>query len=402
MPGEPDTSVKLPAAVVAAAEKATQLANEQRAQREASLQNAENVVNRTRAQMTFSDVGSPTPPVPNTSPEQANLRVVNPNRSQPRPQPQQQILPPEPQRQEQNYTEQQFRSMQGRWEREQEQNRQLSRRLTEMQNLIASMNSMPQPSQQNGNGQGYQVGRGDVRFNNPVNPNYRPQKLVTDDEEKEFGKELIDVMGRRAREATDAEFAGIRGEVDQLRMTIQNMHTARHQERRSGVYGELDREVPDWDQINRDPQFLRWLDGLAPYSGQTKKALLDTAMNSNQADLVIDFFKGYKAELATLGPAQAQGAQPGNGGESYGGSNASYSRSTTPTTPAVDLMDYAAPGRARPGQTQTPPDEPTVSRAEIKQLYDMKKLGKFNGREAEFNRLEQIVFEAQKAGRITP
>lgn len=388
--GEPDTSVKLPEAVVRAAARATELANQARADRENSIQNAQQVVDRTKSQMTFADVRSGTPPAP---PE---IRSVNPNRMPQReaaPQPQQRQQLPQSQ-QNQVYTEQQFRSMQGRWEREQQNNQALLRRLNEMQELVATMNVGPQ-----GNGQNqpqYQVGQGDVRFNQPQ------QRLVTDKERQEYGEDLVDVMGRRAREAVDPELAGLRNEISRLNQQMNGMNITRQNEKRGNVYDELKKEVPDWDQINENPEFLRWLDGFAPYTGATKKSLLKSAMDRNQSDLVIDFFKDFKAELAASGPAQDRGPPSGNGAESSWSGNASYSGSNTATTPAVDLMQYAAPGRARPGQTQTPPEKPMISRAEIKQLYDMKKLGKFAGREQEFQRFENLVFEAQREGRITP
>ena len=63
-------------------------------------------------------------------------------------------------------------------------------------------------------------------------------------------------------------------------------------------------------------------------------------------------------------------------------------------------MQFAAPGRAKTGQTQVPPDKGIVTRAEIKQFYTDKTQGKYAGREAEAAAIESQIFEAGNEGRI--
>jgi hypothetical protein len=58
-----------------------------------------------------------------------------------------------------------------------------------------------------------------------------------------------------------------------------------------------------------------------------------------------------------------------------------------------------APGRAKPAQ-RGGADKPVYTPQQIKQIYEMKRKGAWTGKEAEFARLEEDIFAAQKERRI--
>ena len=104
----------------------------------------------------------------------------------------------------------------------------------------------------------------------------------------------------------------------------------------------------------------------------------------------MEFFRRFLTDQASYGPANG-GPQPGNGALTAG----SYV-----TTPQVDLLSLAAPGRAKVGQTQVTPDKPTFTVAEIKQFYTDSANGKYAGREQEYNNIQQEIFAAGREGRV--
>jgi hypothetical protein len=379
----PDPGVKLPEAVRLAAARANELAEQQRTGQQQGGQ-------KSSVQMSFADVNSPTPPIPE--------RPTNPLLTSKQPAPAPAPAPqPQPQLQnnsqgngaqpKQNYSESEFRAMVGRFEKSQKENENLVQRVNEMQRLLATVGTPPNN----------QVGRGDVTFNVP-----QPRKYITPQDEKEWSVELIDMARRAAKEVAEAELAPVRGEIGQVRNSLGNVQNHFVMDGRQEVWNTLAREFgPDWDDtINKDPGFNQWLGQIDPMTGLQRKNILEHAFNNGEASRVVATFKRYQAELAASGPVQTGRSSSGNGAESLESSNATYSRGNPATTPTVDLASLAAPGRARPGQTQAPPDKPIITGAEIAQFYSDVTKGKYKGHEELQAQVEAQISEASREGRI--
>lgn len=353
-----DTGVKMPEAVMRGAARAAELVEQQRT-----------------GKMAVVDINSSSPPIapvtPTPTPSDVEIHPITPRDNK-----------------ERHYSQQDFDAMQGRWQKSEQEKRDLANRVMETQRLLATLQTAPS------------VGRGDVQFQTPVS-----RKLIRDEEVKEYSPEFFDMIGRRAREVAEPEVAALRQEIEQLKRSVggvqQNVVLTAQQK----MYDELTKELPDWEQQNSDPAFYNdWLGQIDPLSGVPRKALLKNAFETGQTSRVIAAFKSYKAEQATSSPAQTGRSSPGNGAESPGSSShlasAGNSRSNPATTPAVDLTALAAPGRARSGQTDTSPDKPIVERAEIAQFFADVTKGKYTGRDAEKDAIEKLIFEAQREGRI--
>ena len=377
----PDTSVKLPEAVVRAAARAAELSEQQR-------------TNKNSGSMAIVDINSSTPPIAEHASQTPKPQATtNPEPVQtPKPQATTNPEPVQTPREQptsvvtsKSYSESDFKAMQGRFERAQQENKALADRVNEMQRLLATIT----PSNTN------QVGRGDTSFS-PV----APRKYITSKDEQEWSSELVDMARRAAREVTEDALAPVHGEMMQVRQSLGNVHNNITHNAQQQIYQDLQREVPDWETQNSDEGFKHWLNQIDPLSGQQRLILLNNAYNTGHASGVVAAFKGYKAEQAALGPAQTQGSRPGNGTESSGSGNATYSQGNPVTTPAVDLASLAAPGRARPGQIQASPDKPLITGAEITQFYADVTRGKYAGRDDEYRLIESQIQEALRDGRV--
>lgn len=295
-----------------------------------------------------------------------------------------------------------LRSTQGRLDAAEARNRNQSQQISELQRLLAmgQINApMPpppavpqsQPPRNPPNG----AASSDVRFGG--GQPFTPPKFITPKEEQEYGQELLDVIGRRTLEIVAPEFMKLgqvvntlMAENQQLRQQVGGVRNVVSQDATGRFYDALDKELPDWEQTNNDPEFLHWLEQVDPYAGRVRKELLNEAHSRKEATRVLAFVKGFRAERAAVNPVGD--TQPRLG--SNGGSNA------PPPSPSVELRNLAAPGRAKSGQPPTPPDKPFFTHADVSQFYTDVTKGKYEGRDAEKTALEQQIFDAAKEGRV--
>jgi hypothetical protein len=217
-------------------------------------------------------------------------------------------------------------------------------------------------------------------------PTAEPTRLVTEQEANEFGPEMIDVMGRRAREAVSPELAELRRQMQLMEQKLTGTVTTVTRNARQDMMSTLDTRMPTWREVNMMDEFKAWLALPDPYSGAKRHAMLTSAFEQNDTPRVLNFFKGFVSELAATTPA---GDLP------------------VPTTPAARQPDkpgletLAAPGRARtPAQNNAPAEKQIITTADINAFYAAKAKGIYDGREAEFKQLENELFAAQREGRV--
>jgi len=109
----------------------------------------------------------------------------------------------------------------------------------------------------------------------------------------------------------------------------------------SSIEAQLSALVPDWMELNSDPEFINWLQQKAPYSTKTLHELMLEAYNAGDARTVAQFFIDYKKQRAP---------QPSQGNISPVG---------------------------RQVQTQPPSPKPVIRREEIAKFYRDCALGKY-------------------------
>src|ERR1035437_7060808 len=210
-------------------------------------------------------------------------------------------------------------------------------------------------------------------------------KLITPEDEVAFGSELIDLARRAAQETVGPELDALKNQNAQLTQQAR-------QEAQTRVGQLLDREIPNWREINSDPRFLNWLRLRDVYSGQVRKQMLNVAYQAANAPQVKAFFDGFIRDEAVTGNEDLAPQLE--------------RQSETPAAPqrqaAVPLSSLAAPGRAKPasGDTPGPADKPTFTRTQISKFYSDIRKGIYAGREADKNAMEKQIFAAQNDGRV--
>ena len=123
---------------------------------------------------------------------------------------------------------------------------------------------------------------------------------LTQEDERNFGPELLDVAIRAARHAVSPELAQLREENRDLQDQL-NSATKLSLDR------ELDAAVPGWREINTDPRFHAWLLLPETYSGVIRDRLLKDAAAAGDAQRLINFFRGFLREQGGAGQPAAAG-----------------------------------------------------------------------------------------------
>lgn len=257
--------------------------------------------------------------------------------------------------------EHRYNSMKGRYDRAEDRIKQLTARIASLEGDLAAA-KLSAPSQA---------------------PSVEP--LITPQELQDYGEEFLTVVGKKAKEIAAAETSELRSQVADLTAKLTAMGGTITQTAQEKMYELLDRDVPSWQQINVDPNFIAWLQLPDTYSGAIRHTLLKEAFERNDSPRVLAFFKGFLTEEAAVAPAPRV-------------------EEPAPAAPApgkVPLETLAAPGRAKsPAATPAPVEKPIISRAQIAKFYADVTAGKYRGKEAEKDRLEKMIFEAERDGRI--
>ena len=212
----------------------------------------------------------------------------------------------------------------------------------------------------------------------------------TPEEIADYGEDLLDVMGRKARGIVESEF---RPQIDSLKTEVSHLKTQLGETGQkvgkfeiNEVFAQLDATVKDWRAVNVDPSFHEWLDRADPYSGHIRKDLLLQAFNRKNAHQVKAFFDGFGQENATVVPPSTDPQPPGQEGRR---------RST------LNLGDYIAPGTPRSGgDTGAPKEKRIWTNQEIGAFYASVQKGHYRKRPDDKTRIEADIVAATREGRI--
>lgn len=189
---------------------------------------------------------------------------------------------------------------------------------------------------------------------------------------EEFGPDLINLIRRVAGNNVGEQesLKDIQGKLDRLEQErAQERQMTQQQAAQTAELTFLDglaKQVPNWQAINADQNFLRWLDGVEPITGATWQSLLDKASGD------FDYYR--VARIFTSFPGYTQ-APKGN-----------------------KLPDDVV----QPSQTRSSVAEPVSGKiwtnADISQFYrDQRKYTK-----EQFAALEADIFAANAEGRTRP
>jgi len=258
--------------------------------------------------------------------------------------------------------EQRYRTLQGMYNadtaRLRAENQQLNARLSQLENLLSSMQTQPVE-------------------------HTAVEKLITDKDVEEYG-DSIEVMRRVSREesiAAQRKIAELENLVRQMQTSVlprvEQVAQKQAYSAEQLFWTELATLVPDWRDVNSNADFHSWLLEVDPLSGLTRQSHLEGAQQAMDARRVAAFFSTWK----------------GNNGQAIAQSTRNVS--------ASQLEKQVAPGRSRAGSAPTDQAAAkTYSPADITKFFDDVRKGVYRGKEAERDRIERDIFTAQREGRI--
>jgi hypothetical protein len=214
---------------------------------------------------------------------------------------------------------------------------------------------------------------------------------ITDEEIKDYGEDLIDVIGRKAREIAQAEFQpmidGLKAQINTLTDKVGATGQRVAKQEQNEVFAVLDRDVKDWREVNVDPAFNAWLEQVDPFSGQPRKRLMLDGFEAKNALRVKSFFDSFLKENAVVTPDPT----PTPAGEAGAAGT-------------LALGDYVAPGKpsSTPGQAGAPKEKRIWTNKEVGKFYSDSQKGHFKKRPDDKARIEADIMAAINEGRVQP
>lgn len=211
------------------------------------------------------------------------------------------------------------------------------------------------------------------RDSSPPPPGKKRDPLIKPEELEEYGGEFFDVVGRRAQEAVADQVSRLQAKIDELSAKTSRSEKVEAVRSREAVLEALNEQVPGWDAINHDKQFLAWLADPDVFSNVSKRELLNQAFESNDAARVVKFFKAFQEDSA--------GSTPGA------------------RIPTVDPGTLIAPGSSRQGApAEAPGGGRIISQNEISEFYAAVRQRKVSPEDRK--RIEAEIMLAAAEGRV--
>jgi hypothetical protein len=310
------------------------------------------------ANRALEEANNPAPPVipdPATPPPEP----ISANAPQATPEPPKPAAPPveTPPKQDEKTWEERYKALKGMYNKQvpelQGQVTDLTARLDALTRRLEQAPAQPKPQ-------------------DPPAPTADPQDVEA------FGEDLVNMVKRTAERMfgsaarqmhemvsrIDDRLTKVEGE---LKGTAQTALTAAEQT----FFDRLTRLVPNWEEINEDERFKMWCLEIDPAFGVPRQRGLQAAQEQMDADRVAAFLRAYLGTQPT--PPKA-------------------------TTPPVDTQ--VSPRAVASAPPPAPTNKPLLTTAQVDQFYRDVAQGRYRGREAEQQRIEQVINDALAEGRI--
>lgn len=208
---------------------------------------------------------------------------------------------------------------------------------------------------------------------------------LTPEEVEEYGEDLIDVIRRAAMEAVSSQISTLESKLNNIGQQVGGVTQVVSETKRDKVFAKLDREVENWRELNRSPEFLEWLRETDPYSGNQRGVMLRRAFDEANGDRVTAFFKGFLNEHAAVSPSQPEGSREKG-------------------KPKVDANRLVAPGKSRANKASAgaQEDKRYYTEQEINEFYKSVSRGDYRKKPEEKDKIERDIFRALNEGRVVP
>lgn len=196
-----------------------------------------------------------------------------------------------------------------------------------------------------------------------------PQPSDADDV-RAMGPDLVEYVNRIATKHASAVLAKFEQRVAALEGQLKGVETKTAETSEQQFYTLLTKLVPDWEEVNADPEWKKWCLTKDKTFGVARQEALNRAFGMLDADQVATIFAAYKEQLPKA-PAP-------------------------PPSLDLQLTPDGAGGAAPPQQ----PVKPMLSEAAIKAFYRDKARGLYAGQEAQANAIEAQIDLAVAEGRV--
>ena len=197
--------------------------------------------------------------------------------------------------------------------------------------------------------------------------------------EVKLSQKLVDEYGEDfARAVAEQSSAGSSDLINQLTQKISTLESKLNQTEQATTQttesmrfrelnAELSKQGIDFEQVNNDPMFHKWLATIDDASGEERNTLMNNAFNRGDINRTAYFFKAFKAQ---------EGSNFNN----------------NPLASHVDVTSRAPSDAAG--------DDNVWTKAQMDKLYADRRAGKLT--DAEFNEWEQKLFSAMREGKYLP
>lgn len=203
---------------------------------------------------------------------------------------------------------------------------------------------------------------------------------VKPEEIDDFGEDMMDVVGRRAKEVLEPLLDKLSKRIQALEGQVSGVNERVTLTAREQLLKDLAGEVPNWEELNRNSEFLEWLSQEEGLSGMPRRQLLTEAYERNDTARVVKFFKGFLRE--------------------HTGDDGSSSQTEPKSKAQVPVKTLVAPTRGRGGDSGTPEGKRIWKTAEVAAFYDAVRKGKYRSNPDKQRQIEAEIVAAGREGRI--
>jgi uncharacterized protein YukE len=195
-----------------------------------------------------------------------------------------------------------------------------------------------------------------------------------------FGEDLVNMVKRTAERMfggaarqMDETLGRIDGRLTELEKRLTGTAQTAQQTAEQTFFDRLTKLVPNWEEINEDERFKAWCVEVDPAFGVPRQRGLQAAQDNLDADRVAAFLRAYTTGHTQTPPPKV-------------------------TTPPVDTQ--VSPRAVASAPPPAPTNKPVLTTQQVEQFYRDIAQGRYRGREAEQQRIEQVINDALAEGRI--
>jgi hypothetical protein len=120
------------------------------------------------------------------------------------------------------------------------------------------------------------------------------QYYLTQKDIDDYGHEMLDVSQRAALQAFAPHLQQTNAQIDALARENADLRAQQASDRRRRLDQDVEKLVPDFQEVDRDPAWHTWLRGTDQMSGRVRQALLNEAIAAGDSRRVKSVFDGFK------------------------------------------------------------------------------------------------------------